>query len=554
MRLTDEHRAQVEADLAVGFGKALSYVQRRVAERVRTAATTLTASADGNDPTVVVPLAATAAIDPAAVYDPAWWRRGYNRYVAKKVDGFYQTSTGHAVDELGVDVDSDDADLADGLDGLDETADLWGAGLGPFVEGQIRTGLAEGDSVDGLTSRLRTGDESWFGDGRSVLLAVVAAATTWNRATLAAGKAARAQGTSSTKTWTTVGDDHVRDSHAEMDGQSVDVADDFLVAGAFPAAGPHDERLPIEEVVGCRCVLELSSDGGNVTDETASVDDGDVTYETDGTEEDALVAGGLPALLGRFEWDEALHPRADDGRFGEGSGDSESSKDGGGGNATAMPAAVDDFLNPEYGWVENLGELAWGGQVGGDPKGAYMAGQVGYDGHPIVTDRAGVDKAVADGGLELFRGVVGDDRHSAADMAEDFRSGNYFFGGGGAVNGVYFSKAGDQAAAYAGEDGALLRGALAADARTVDIGELRSQRDALVAEFADARERAYEDGRGGSAEADRLRQIEANVTGDLSYLAMLRGYDAITHDVAHAGQAREREVVILNRSKMVVEQ
>jgi hypothetical protein len=46
MRLTDRHRQAAEDDLAVGFAKALDYVQRRVVERVRTAATTLVAAGD----------------------------------------------------------------------------------------------------------------------------------------------------------------------------------------------------------------------------------------------------------------------------------------------------------------------------------------------------------------------------------------------------------------------------------------------------------------------------------------------------------------------------
>lgn len=303
MRLSHHRRTAVEEELAPRFARALDYVQRRVVEQVRTAATTLVASAgdgqDGHHAAVVawgtLPLATpSASIDPAAVYDPMWWRRAYARNVAKPVDDFYSDIVDRASAELGVTLDPEDPAIADALDGLDDTAEAWGAGLADFVTGQVKAGLDAGDTVDTLASRLRDSEDSWFGLARSALMASVAVATTWNRATLAAGSSARAQGTSSTKEWLSAGDDRVRETHQEMDGQSVDIGDDFLVAGAYPAAGPHDERLPVEETANCRCVLVLSGDGGNVADESTDVADdglGSLDYPTDGSEEDALVAG-----------------------------------------------------------------------------------------------------------------------------------------------------------------------------------------------------------------------------------------------------------------------
>lgn len=264
MRLSDRRRRQAEASFTAGFDKALGYVQHRVVERVAAAATTLVAAAtpatpppedpEDNDPEGwLLPLGTAAAtIDPAAVYDPLWWRRGYNRYVAKTTAVLYDDTVGRAGRELGADYADDDPTIAGAWDDLDgDTAESWGAGLGPFVEGQVRAGVDAGSTVGGLVGMLRDSDESWFSLGRAALLAGVAVATTHNRGTLAAGESARKAGTSSTKTWVTVGDERVRDSHVEMEGVSVDVGEDFLVSGVYPAAGPHDARLPVEEVANC---------------------------------------------------------------------------------------------------------------------------------------------------------------------------------------------------------------------------------------------------------------------------------------------------------------
>ena len=53
-------------------------------------------------------------------------------------------------------------------------------------------------------------------------------------------------------TWTTVGDSHVRASHAAADGQTVPLDVPFIVGGAS-LNYPRDPGGPMEEVAGCRC-------------------------------------------------------------------------------------------------------------------------------------------------------------------------------------------------------------------------------------------------------------------------------------------------------------
>ena len=63
------------------------------------------------------------------------------------------------------------------------------------------------------------------------------------------------------KSWITVDDDRVRESHERagenysIDGNDpgpIAVDEDFMVGG-WPASGPHDPRLPAEERINCRC-------------------------------------------------------------------------------------------------------------------------------------------------------------------------------------------------------------------------------------------------------------------------------------------------------------
>lgn len=61
------------------------------------------------------------------------------------------------------------------------------------------------------------------------------------------------------KTWHTVGDNHVRESHAEVNGQTLPIAEPFMVGGSLMMHA-HDDSMGsgAEELVGCRCSTEYS--------------------------------------------------------------------------------------------------------------------------------------------------------------------------------------------------------------------------------------------------------------------------------------------------------
>lgn len=58
------------------------------------------------------------------------------------------------------------------------------------------------------------------------------------------------------KRWKSRHDDRVREDHLKADGQTVPVASYFMV-GSSPMLMPGDPDGPAEQVIGCRCAMEL---------------------------------------------------------------------------------------------------------------------------------------------------------------------------------------------------------------------------------------------------------------------------------------------------------
>src|SRR5690606_7938506 len=59
---------------------------------------------------------------------------------------------------------------------------------------------------------------------------------------------------STTKTWKTAGDGHVRHSHAGMEGVTIPVDDEFEVGGERLFL-PSDPSASLEETASCRCYV-----------------------------------------------------------------------------------------------------------------------------------------------------------------------------------------------------------------------------------------------------------------------------------------------------------
>lgn len=61
------------------------------------------------------------------------------------------------------------------------------------------------------------------------------------------------------KTWNTVGDNRVRNSHEEVEGLTIPIEEPFVLQGGLMMA-PHDGSLGVseDELIMCRCSLEYS--------------------------------------------------------------------------------------------------------------------------------------------------------------------------------------------------------------------------------------------------------------------------------------------------------
>ncbi len=99
--------------------------------------------------------------------------------------------------------------------------------------------------------------------------------TAWNLGEQTAMGQATADGTASaTKTWQTMGDDRVRPTHDDADGQEVNASDPFVVGGE-ELQYPCDSAGSLAETSGCRCSMEWTFASGalaTTADDLALID------------------------------------------------------------------------------------------------------------------------------------------------------------------------------------------------------------------------------------------------------------------------------------------
>jgi SPP1 gp7 family putative phage head morphogenesis protein len=124
--------------------------------------------------------------------------------------------------------------------------DLWRQTRLELVEG-----LAEGDSIDMLTRRVRSVLASTDVRAKTIARTEVIGAS--NAGSLAQMRAAGADAPVA-KTWLATGDARTRPSHREADGQLVLLEQQFEVGGAT-LDHPGDPAGPAREVVNCRCTV-----------------------------------------------------------------------------------------------------------------------------------------------------------------------------------------------------------------------------------------------------------------------------------------------------------
>lgn len=208
----------------------------------------------------------------------------------------------------------------------------------------------------------------------------------------------------------------------------------------------------------------------------------------------------------------------------------------------------------------------------------------GYDGKPSVVNKAGIDKAAADGATLMVRGL--DD--SSGKFSQQFRTGDYYTGNGIYGNGTYVghsgairngvfthgndAASGKRAAADVIKNGYIssttknLRMALPSDAQVVT----QSQLDQEIAEVKKGIETWAKTELSkltqGNGSVDQAKRSEINkkaaalrkvLIGDYhkppsssGRFAVIRGHDAIALDMSYA---KNTFMNLLNRSKVLVQ-
>lgn len=167
-----------------------------------------------------------------------------------------------------------------------------------------------------------------------------------------------------------------------------------------------------------------------------------------------------------------------------------------------------------------------------------MIQEQGFDGLPRVVSRRELDRYIAGGGIELFRGVT------RAVYAEAFREGTFFVGHGGTLDGMYAASGGTGFAVArqyaAGGDGAVIRMSVKPGARIVDVEVLEAQAQAVfdatvqalrteqVTAISAAQRRNGDEAarRERAAYEQRMAGTRALYT-DLGRYAAYMGYDAV---------------------------
>jgi hypothetical protein len=179
---------------------------------------------------------------------------------------------------------------------------------------------------------------------------------------------------------------------------------------------------------------------------------------------------------------------------------------------------------------------------GGDGALISLAQAQGFDAQPTTLSRDDFDKAVAEGGhTVMYRGVVGSDEKSAADIHAEVRDGEYRPGYGIFGNGYYMAPDSDKATSFSdGTPGSVGRYALHADANTVTYENVRSEMD-----------KVYETG------WKNLSVESQSVLSDFGRFAMSKGYDAIHVPVGTkmlgGALVQREEYVILNRGALLAD-
>jgi len=209
--------------------------------------------------------AITADYAPGGDYYQAWLDR-YKALISMTVNA----SGGEVATTLGVDFNLENPKVqAAILDRATNLATNVGQSSADKITAAVSAGRAAGMGISDIADLV---DESVFGGTAASRATTIARTETIGAMNQGEFMSAQESGVVQTKSWLTQGDERVRDSHAEIDGEEVDLGDTFSNGLRFPG---DPDGLP-EEIINCRCTcLFGTGDGTGDTGDDNSSDQSD---------------------------------------------------------------------------------------------------------------------------------------------------------------------------------------------------------------------------------------------------------------------------------------
>ena len=123
-----------------------------------------------------------------------------------------------------------------------------------IVEESLSASIRDGDTPDVTINKLAEKLAPERTQARADGIAAGEATAAMNAGAFEVIKDVMAVGGVATKTWLTMRDEKVRDSHAVLDGTS-ELAGGVFLVGGHPAPYPGHHSLPVEQRINCRCRL-----------------------------------------------------------------------------------------------------------------------------------------------------------------------------------------------------------------------------------------------------------------------------------------------------------
>lgn len=126
------------------------------------------------------------------------------------------------------------------------------------ISNAISQGIIQGEGIDQIADRIAR-DTCIAADKSSVMYARTAITAAQNAGRIERLHEAEEMGIRVQKRWMATLDNRTRDSHAELDGQTVDVDEDFVAynrdGSVATLAYPGDPSAPFEQICNCRCTM-----------------------------------------------------------------------------------------------------------------------------------------------------------------------------------------------------------------------------------------------------------------------------------------------------------